>query len=93
LRWSGQLQLLEKQSFTRLTLEEQRQRILEALSGIRLGPLLQFDRAPHIALGLLGFFYSSPEATDLCYQARIGPNTCRPLGESPRKPLPLAGNG
>ena len=93
LRWSTQLQLLEKQSFTRLTLEERRQRVLDALSGVRLGSLLQFDRAPHIALGLLGFFYSSPEATDLCYEARIGPNTCRPLDQSARRPLPLAGTG
>jgi hypothetical protein len=93
LRWSAQLQLLEKQSFTSLTPERRRQRVLEALSGIRLGSLLQFDRAPHIALGLLGFFYSSPEATDLCYQARIGPNTCRPLDQSPKRPVPLGGSG
>ena len=93
LRWSGHLQALERGSFTQLTPEDRRRRVLEALSGVRLGPLLQFDRAPHIALGLLGFFYSSPEATDLCYRARIGPSTCRPLDQSPHKPLPLAGNG
>lgn len=93
LRWSAQLQLLAKESFTQLTVEDRKRRVLDALSGIRPGSLLQFDRAPHIALGLLGFFYSSPEATDLCYQARIGPNTCRPLDQAPKRPLPLAGNG
>lgn len=93
LRWSGQLQQLANQSFLTATADEQRRLVLEALAGMRLGPLLQFDRAPHIAVGLLGFFYASPDATDLCYQAKIGPNTCRPLAQSPRKPLPLAGNG
>ncbi len=93
LRWSGQLQALEKQSFTKLEVEQRQRLVREAIAGTRPASLLQFDRAPHIALGLLGFFYSSPEATDLCYQARIGPNSCRPLSLSPRKPLPLGGAG
>lgn len=92
VRWNAQLQAFAKKSFLTATAGEQRRLVLEALAGVRLGPLLQFDRAPHIAVGLLGFFYATPEATDLCYQARIGPNTCRPLDQSPRKPLPLAGS-
>jgi hypothetical protein len=46
--------------------------------------------ARHVALALLASFYASPEATDLCYQARIHKNACRPLGTSLQRPLPLA---
>jgi hypothetical protein len=49
--------------------------------------------APHVALALLAFWASSPEATDLAYGARIAKGTCRTLAESPRKPLPLAPPG
>lgn len=45
--------------------------------------------ASHVALALLAHFYESPEAADLCYEAQIGKNQCRPLAASPRKPLPM----
>jgi hypothetical protein len=100
LRWSTQLRALATAArkrygrpFEQLTIAERQALVREALQGLRLTGFLQFDRAPHIAAGLLGFFYASPDATDLCYRARIGGNTCRPLGESSRKPLPLAGTG
>jgi hypothetical protein len=38
---------------------------------------------------MLAHFYESPEAADLCYEAQIGKNQCRPLAASLRKPLPL----
>ncbi|HEV8611963.1 MAG TPA: hypothetical protein VGQ73_00545, partial [Gemmatimonadales bacterium] len=60
-----------------------------ALEGQRFGGLPALDRAPHLSIGLLAFFYGSPEANDLCYQARIGNQTCRPLGASAERPLPL----
>ena len=31
----------------------------------------------------------SSAANDLCYEAKIGKQTCRPLANSTRKPLPL----
>lgn len=43
-------------------------------------------RAPHVALALLGFFFSSPQATDLCFQVHIGPQTCRELSQSATRP-------
>ena len=99
LRWAGQLDTLDAAArkghnapFDRLNLAELQALVRNALQNTRLGSLLQFDRAPHLALGLLGYFYTLPEATDLCYRSRIGPNTCRPLSESGRRPLPLAGN-
>ena len=60
-----------------------------AVGAVPAEDLPQIDRAPHIALGLLAHFYSSAAAQDLCYEARIGKGTCRPLTESPKRPLPL----
>jgi len=69
---------------------EQQALVRAALAGQRINGLPQIDRASHLAVGLLAFFYASPEAADLCYQARIGSNSCRPLGDSGARPLPLA---
>jgi len=46
--------------------------------------------ASHVALALLAHWASSPAAWDLAYGARINPLACRPLGDAPRRPLPLA---
>lgn len=43
-------------------------------------------RARHVAVGLLAFFYASPDATDLCYDAAIRKNACRPLSKVSEKP-------
>jgi hypothetical protein len=48
--------------------------------------------ANHVAVGLLAHFLDSADAADLCYDAQIGKNRCRPLAASSRKPLPLARN-
>jgi hypothetical protein len=49
--------------------------------------------AQHVALALLASFYGSPEAADLCYESRIGRQLCRPLSESPQRPVPLRRGG
>jgi hypothetical protein len=46
--------------------------------------------APHVALALLAHWTSSSAAHDLAYGVRIGRAECRPLGETVRRPLPLA---
>jgi len=42
--------------------------------------------APHVAIGLLAWFYATPEANDLALQAKIGRQSCRGLQSSPDKP-------
>ncbi|HTL05788.1 MAG TPA: hypothetical protein VL241_08585 [Gemmatimonadales bacterium] len=98
LRWTTQLRALtaaahqaHRRSFEQLSIVERQALVRAALEGQRLGSLPAVDRAAHLSLGLLAFFYGSPEASDLCYQARIGANSCRPLAQSERRPLPLAG--
>lgn len=96
LRWSAQVADLDTAarknrgaSFITRSRQERQDLVRAALGGISAGGLPEVDRAPHIALGLLAHFYSSAAAQDLCYEARIGKGTCRPLADSPRRPLPL----
>jgi hypothetical protein len=45
--------------------------------------------APHVAVGLLAYFYRTPEANDLCHRAAIGRQTCRPLARAALAPAAL----
>ena len=97
-RWAAQLDALDgiaraegARSFAALPLDLRREivrRDLETLKADRIGAV---GRAPHVALALLAHWYDTPDATDRCYQAHIGKESCRPLAASARKPLPLAG--
>ena len=97
LRWANQLGGLDAaarqqgKSFITLDPKRQEELVRAALAGTKLGNLPPVDRAPHVAVGLLAWFYGGPEAADLCYGVRIGRNGCRPLAESARAPVPLAG--
>ena len=92
LRWAGQLHALGE-DFTTLAPAARQDRVRAALNGTRLAGMPAIDRAPHLAVGLLAFYCGLPEATDLCYQAQIGRNRCRPLAASSGAPLPLARGG
>lgn len=96
VRWAAQLRALDTaarkgsdRSFITHSRPGRQELIRSALAGYAPGGL-PIDRAPHIALGLLAHFYSSSAAQDLCYRARIGKETCRPLSGSAQRPLPLA---
>lgn len=97
LRWAGQLRDLDAAArkrgkpFASLDSSAREELIRSALAGSKPGGLPAVDRAPHVATGLLVWFYSTPEAADLCYGVRIGRNGCRPLAESAQAPIPLAG--
>lgn len=90
-KWAVQLEALKQSGFNDQP-PEQRQAILQRmLTSERLDRMPDPLTASHVAIGLLAFYYGSAEAADLCYQAKIGRETCRPLSLAPRKPLPLAG--
>ena len=42
--------------------------------------------ARHVAVALMSFWLSSPEATDRCYGVRVGPRTCRSIESAPDEP-------
>lgn len=52
-----------------------------------LGAPLQ---AEHVGLALLGWWLSTPDATDRCYGVRISPQTCRGIDTAPAEPEALA---
>jgi hypothetical protein len=64
--------------------------VRRALDDAKITALPQSPNGAHIAADLLSFYFTSSDANDLCYQARIGRDACRGLDGSDRPPLPLA---
>ena len=97
-RWTTQLDALDAaaqskhaRAFKALTVAQRADLVREALKAERLDRMPNVADANHVTVALLAHFYGSSGAADLCYQARIGNQTCRPLAQQARKPLPLAG--
>ena|ERR1051325_806371 len=91
-RWTKQLDDLDAaartahgKAFSALGVSERQAMVRPLLAQERALPGSP-DGGTHIAAALLGFFYSSPEAADLCYLASIGRATCRPLNEQANRP-------
>jgi hypothetical protein len=76
-------------SFESLPLPRRRELVTAALANERIDRMPDALGANHVALALVAWFFASPEATDLCYRARIGKNQCRSLVNSPKEPVPL----
>jgi hypothetical protein len=92
-RWMPQLDALEAAArkshgsgFAAVARDQQRALVREALASERATGIQAPERANHVAAALLGYFFTSSQATDLCYLAPIGRNTCRPLTKSPQRP-------
>src|SRR5258705_350770 len=88
-RWAAQLS--ELRDVATQPLDQRRASARRALERERLDRMPDVGSASHVAVALLAFYYGTTGASDLCYQARIGREQCRPLTQSSRKPLPLAG--
>lgn len=94
-RWSEQLARLNQVSFqvhgvAFPDLEpEARLAILRTEIREESLPLRSPAQAQHVAVGILSYFYRSPEATNLCYQAEIHSQSCRDLSTARNKPDPL----
>jgi len=96
-RWTTQLDALDADAqskhggpFKTLTVAQRSDLVRDALKGENVDRLPGAAAANHVAVALLAHFYESSAAADLCYQSRIGRETCRPLGQQSRRPLPLA---
>jgi hypothetical protein len=95
-RWAGQLEALDRESrrrhakpFAEVTTEHREAIVRAALNEDRLDRIPAVAEARHVAVALLAFFYDSPSATDLCYQSRIGRQTCRPLAQATLQPVKI----
>ncbi len=96
-RWSTQLDELERAAqraharpFAALSIAQRQELVRLALVDFKEERMPPVGRSPHVALALLAHFFSSDAANDLCYEAQILRENCRPLAMSSRKPLPLA---
>ncbi len=99
-RWQSQLEALDTEAdkrhgkpFPELSVVERRALLEPELREDRLGSLPNTTRARHVAMGLLAYFYSTPEATDLCYEAEISRFDCRGLEDMSAPPRPLGREG
>lgn len=95
-RWRLQLAALDRaarerhrRAFTAVSKEQRRELVMSALSAERTNRMPDPLSANHVAMALLAWYFETPEANDLCYNAQIGRNQCRPLANAPRAPLPL----
>jgi hypothetical protein len=95
-RWATQLDALDagaqakhQRRFRDLNVAERQAVVRSALQGERLERMPAVGDANHVAVALLAHFYDSSGANDLCYEAKIGKATCRPLSASARTPLPM----
>lgn len=95
-KWTAQLDDLDaraqskfQRAFRDLSVSDRADLVRTVLQGQRIDRMPSIADASHVSLALLAHFYDSSAANDLCYEAKIGKATCRPLSASTRKPLPL----
>lgn len=95
-RWRAQLATLDadarkkhRRGFGALTRQQRRELVTATLAAERTNRMPAPLDANHVAVALVAWYFGTPEATDLCYKARIERNQCRPLVNAPRQPLPL----
>ena len=95
-KWTTQLDDLDaraqskhERNFREVPVADRVAIVRTVLEGQRVDRMPGVADASHVSLALLAHFYDSSAATDLCYEARIGKTTCRPLSASSRKPLTM----
>ena len=94
--WGAQLDALNIEAQKRFDsgfpqlAEEQQTTILERQLPKNIPQDLPFaGNAPHVAIGLIAWFYATAEANDLALRAKIGRQSCRGLETGANKPPPL----
>ena len=78
--------------FAAAPLADRRRIIEQAIDDAKIVRLPSRPSGAHIALDLMGHYFSSSSAADLCYRAAIGRDTCRGLPDSEKPPAPLRGD-
>jgi hypothetical protein len=63
--------------------------IAAALDQAQIKDLPRLPEGKSVIADLMGFYFRSAEANDLCYRAAIKRDTCRGLDGSSKKPAPL----
>ena len=76
--------------FVAATVDQRRIIVETAIGDAKVDRLPPRPTGAHIAADLMGHYFNSAEASDLCYRAAIGRDACRGLAGSDKKPAPLA---
>jgi hypothetical protein len=76
--------------FAAATLDQRRVIVEAAIAEAKIERLPARPTGAHIGADLMGHYFNSPVASDLCYRAAIGRDACRGLAGSENKPAPLA---
>ena len=94
--WQAQLEALDIEAnkrystaYAEIVTTRQREILTRQLPDNLPGNMPYAGEATHVAIGLLAWFYATPEANDLALQSRIGKYTCRGLAGGVEKPAPL----
>jgi hypothetical protein len=95
--WMRQLDELDAKArtahgraFAALTLVQRRTLAREVLGAERTASIGDVAGASHVGFAILAHFFTGSQATDLCYDAKIGKSMCRPLAASTAKPVAIA---
>jgi hypothetical protein len=100
-RYPAQIAALDKAaqdqgaaSFAALPVDRRRPIVEAALNDPQpINRLAARPTGTNIVGDLMGFFFASPQAYDLCYQAAIGRDDCRGLEGSEKPPAPIGRSG
>jgi hypothetical protein len=76
-------------SFAAASLEQRRALVEAAIADAKVERLPARPTGAHIATDLMGHYFNSSAANDLCYRAAIGRDACRGLAGSERRPAAL----
>jgi hypothetical protein len=95
--WMRQLDELDAKArassgkaFAALAFADRQKLVREELSAERTASIGDVAGASHVGFAILAHFFTGPQANDLCYDAKIGKSTCRPLASSTAKPVAIA---
>ena len=77
--------------FGALDVDTRRALLDDALAATDVRTLPRRPAGEHVVADLMGHYFGSSEALDLCYRAYIGRQKCRPIPVTTERPKPLAG--
>jgi len=90
-RYLEQLDQLASGALAERDLTARRNAIAAALRAANVKDLSSIPDGNYVVSDLMSFYFSSPEANDLAYNAAIGKDQCRTLKDSEAEPAPLKG--
>jgi hypothetical protein len=76
-------------SFAAASLDARRAILEQAIAGAKVDRLSARPTGAHVATDLMGHYFNSSTAADLCYRANIARDACRGLSDSDKPPRPL----